>query len=485
MAQTGNHSNIVSKFETTADKVDSWFSNFYPALILILCVLNIKFLSYLVPDPDLFARLAVGKLIEQTGAVPLQDPFSFSPTKSIWMDHEWLSGVFFYQVYQWGGELGLILFKYLMVAATVAVLLRTQIFSSGQNKRVSWAWALITLIPCSYLWISSVRCQVFTYLFISILFYLLISTEKKQRSVQLWFIPPLFSIWTQLHGGFVLGLLLFSLWMIWSIYRKSFTWMLGIVFILTIAATFISPYGGVAFWLNIIEALSMSRPNIDEWGPISIVSYEGAIALLILLIFLTCRQFEPRGLSFVILGFVLGFIHYRLIALFYFFALIFGGAPRIGTSVKMSVRATTVVASFSVIFSAVLMIFNLITQQLRFDYSRYPVTALKWLKENKKEGRLLVDFTLGSYALWELYPNFLVSIDGRYEEVYEEKTVQTAMVALDPKDSRHTASFSTLSPDVVIHETKALPIWKINPIMKDWQLNYSDEHFSIWIKLND
>ncbi len=482
MAQAGTSSTILSKFEISADKLDSWFSKFYPALILVFCFLNIKFLSYLVPDPDLFARLAVGKLIVQSGTVPLQDPFSFSPTKSIWMDHEWLSGVVFYQIYRGSGEIGLLFFKYLVAVATVAFLFRTQILLGSQKGRVSWVWALFTLIPCSYLWLSTVRCQVFTYLFISIIFYLLVSAEKNKRHTQLWFLSPLFLAWTQLHGGFVLGLLTLCLWILWSIYRRSFTWMLGLVLIFSIAATFISPYGGVAFWQNIIQALSMPRPNIDEWGAIPVLSFEGAAAIAVLLAFLIYRRFDLRGFSFVLIGFALGFVHYRLIALFYFFALIFGGESKFKDSPKMLQRTTAVVGILAIVFSLTITISTVIKNNLRFDYSGYPVAAFNWLKANKKSGRLLVDFTLGSYALWQLHPNFLVSVDGRYEEVYEEETVQNAMVALDLNSPTQLYAFKSLDPDFVLIRTEMNSSWKTSEAINGWNIPYSDPTYSLWIK---
>jgi hypothetical protein len=52
------------------------------------------------------------------------------------------------------------------------------------------------------------------------------------------------------------------------------------------------------------------------------------------------------------------------------------------------------------------------------DSNYYPVEAVHYLQENKLSGNLLVYFDWGEYALWNLYPDCHVAIDGRYETVY-------------------------------------------------------------------
>src|SRR4051812_27546204 len=55
-------------------------------------------------DPDLWGRMAVGRLFFEHGGMPRRDPFSYSPSLPEWNDHEWLSGVFFYWVHDMLGE---------------------------------------------------------------------------------------------------------------------------------------------------------------------------------------------------------------------------------------------------------------------------------------------------------------------------------------------------------------------------------------------
>ena len=62
-------------------------------------------------DEDLWGRLASGKLTVSEGRVPRRDVFAYVPTKPLWVDHEWLSGVVFHEIHRaWGGA-GLILLR--------------------------------------------------------------------------------------------------------------------------------------------------------------------------------------------------------------------------------------------------------------------------------------------------------------------------------------------------------------------------------------
>ena len=57
------------------------------------------------------------------------------------------------------------------------------------------------------------------------------------------------------------------------------------------------------------------------------------------------------------------------------------------------------------------------------DPTKYPVSAVHFLKENGVKGDLLLPFDWGEYAIWKLHPDCRVSIDGRFRTVYPEKVL--------------------------------------------------------------
>jgi hypothetical protein len=51
----------------------------------------------------------------------------------------------------------------------------------------------------------------------------------------------------------------------------------------------------------------------------------------------------------------------------------------------------------------------------------YPVGAIEHILNNHLSGKLLTGFNWGEYALWKLYPQCLVALDGRFETVYPKE----------------------------------------------------------------
>jgi len=148
-------------------------------------------------DPDLWWHLRTGQWIMEAGHIPHVDPFSFTRAGSPWVSHEWLTEVVFYEIWKRSGEAGLIIFSALVTTAGFMLLyLRSA-------ARPQWAVAATTLgaLAASPTW--GVRPQMFTFALASLLLWLLERGEEQPRV--LFWIPPLFLLWLNLHAGFALG----------------------------------------------------------------------------------------------------------------------------------------------------------------------------------------------------------------------------------------------------------------------------------------
>src|SRR5690349_7441932 len=115
-----------------------------PALSIpiIIVLIGAYFLFNRGADPDLFARVAMGRLVDRDGRVPVSDPFAFTPKKPVWIDHEWLAGAVFWNVARLGGDTGPVLFKFMLAAAAIALLGAAQsvIFQRARGKSL---WLLL------------------------------------------------------------------------------------------------------------------------------------------------------------------------------------------------------------------------------------------------------------------------------------------------------------------------------------------------------
>ena len=110
------------------------------------------------------------------------------------------------------------------------------------------------------------------------------------------------------------------------------------------------------------------------------------------------------------------------------------------------------------------------------SFDSYPVNALNWLKQYREGGDLLVDFNNGSFALWRLYPDFKISLDGRYEEVYEDHTLVSVNCAMNPSCPEHLNSLSLINPHFILVLTKTI---SSNKFDSNWSEIYRDDSFFI------
>lgn len=451
-------------------------------------------------DPDLFARVAVGRLIEHLGYLPFTDPFAFTEKNPIWIDHEWLSGVVFYLLSQAGGDPLIFGFKLGIACLTFSILLRAAQTWSPEATPAP-IWSLLCIMHGIFAWMSTIRCQVFTYLFVAVLLIGYCELWRLGRKRYLLLSPAMMFVWCNLHGGFIVGLGLMGIGAGLSVlfYRK---WapitcsLLG----LSLASTALNPYGFVEYWKYIVHAITMPRPAIEEWAPVSISDVNG-LPMVVFLFFLAIgvvrlarqksqRTFLVVSSVFLLVGFYFGFRHIRLIPFATSVAIVFGPAffsecaklfeeliPRYFL-ISRRVMGLFLVGAGSICWlRAVSILVTVPTSKL--DFSSYPVNAIDWLKVNSSGGRLLVDFNNGSFALWRLFPQFTISMDGRYEEVYPESTNQLVAEAYKFGTAEGARALHRIDPDFILvpmYASRALNWKELGP---EWHRVYSDNTFFI------
>src|ERR1700688_445816 len=148
-------------------------------------------------DPDLWWHLRTGQLIVETGKVPHFDPFSFTRGGRAWVSHEWLSDVLFYELWKHGGPAALILFSAIITTAGFMLL---YLLCPAQKH---WAAAATAFGALASAPAWGVRPQMFTFTMASLLLWLVEAGENRPKL--LFWIPPLFVLWLNLHAGFALG----------------------------------------------------------------------------------------------------------------------------------------------------------------------------------------------------------------------------------------------------------------------------------------
>ena len=172
--------------------------------IALLYLLFIGVSLYHGTDPDYWWHLRTGQIIVQEHVIPRHDLFSFTMAGSRWVTHEWLSEAVIYSLDTLVGYLGTSLIFAGVGALSLAVIHRLLLRLGLSGRFTLLLVGLAGLLSIPY-W--TVRPQVFTFLFAAIFLRALFLRYREGRG-HLWYLPALMLVWVNLHGGFVLGLLL-------------------------------------------------------------------------------------------------------------------------------------------------------------------------------------------------------------------------------------------------------------------------------------
>jgi hypothetical protein len=180
---------------------------FVMPLVFLFC--GMKGAQTLLGDGDTGWHLRTGEWILAHGRVPDRDIFSFTRSGQPWFAWEWLWDVLFGWLHLHAGMAAVVLASSLVLALTFALLFRVARRSS--DALVALALTLVAAAGSAGHWLA--RPHLFTMLF-TVIFYSILDRSGERTSREsgvprrLWLLPPLMVLWTNLHGGFFVGILL-------------------------------------------------------------------------------------------------------------------------------------------------------------------------------------------------------------------------------------------------------------------------------------
>ena len=160
----------------------------------------------LLGDGDTGWHLRTGEWILAHGRVPDHDIFSFTRSGQPWYAWEWLWDVAFGWLHLHFGMAAVLVGSSLVLALTFALLFRLARWKSG-DALVALVATLVAAAGSTGHWLA--RPHLFTMLF-TVVFYTLLERVDRDDAARgmLWLLPPLTVLWTNLHGGFFVGILL-------------------------------------------------------------------------------------------------------------------------------------------------------------------------------------------------------------------------------------------------------------------------------------
>lgn len=405
-------------------------------------------LTETMADPDLWGYMSFGRLFWSGPGFPYHDPYSYTPTKALWVYHEWLTGVIFYPIYKYLGAAGLQGLKYIIgLGTTVAIYKTARIRGASRETSI---FCLLLISPLFSFAYSPVRAQVFTNLFFVLTLYILERSKQEGQRHNLWWLVPMCLLWANLHGGFVAGLGIMGLYAAGETISKKQALAYWLILVPAALVTLINPYG-LQYWIYLKEALLMPRPDIDEWHSVFYALQNGesiANHLIFFLLFslmslmlLTSRIHRMSDILLMMVTSLLAFKHVRHQSMFF---LILGCCgPIYFTRAWNMIRTSSIRADFwnksikritPILFLCLLLLFGTkfisghpfdltlrsLSKEKAVDFN-YPVGAIEFIRNNNMKGNILTEFSWGEYIIWNL-PESHVAMDGRYETLYTDKT---------------------------------------------------------------
>ena len=234
--------------------------------------------SAMLRDPGSFWHVAAGEKMLSAGQLFREDPFSFTFAGRTWVDDQWLAECGMAVVHRLAGWDGLLLVTATLLAGIYTWIAARLLRGGLHLLPTGLLLALVILLGSSQF---HVRPLVLTIGLLGVTFAWLIDVETGVKRIsQLWWLAPLFVVWTNMHGGVLGGLGTVGFcaggWCVAAIgqHRASpagaFRRVLGLTaLVMALAATtLINPYG-LALPLEWLETLAMPLAKlIEEHAPL-------------------------------------------------------------------------------------------------------------------------------------------------------------------------------------------------------------------------
>ncbi|HEY3455192.1 MAG TPA: hypothetical protein VGK64_11365 [Bryobacteraceae bacterium] len=446
---------------------------------------------------DTWWDLKTGEIIWNTHHVPTVDTFSFTTNNHAVVPHEWLAQLSIYAAYHFGGYVGMAVWFYVIASLLSIAGYALCWLYSGSGKVAFlgglgiWFFATIGF---------SIRAQLIGYLLL-VCELLIVWLGCARNRKWLLLLPPLFVLWVNCHGSFLLGLVVLGAVLACSFLEfrigllVSHRWtssqrkMLAAAIVLSIGALFVNPVGlaQLTYPIDTMFNQPLQKQFIQEWppAPFSDPRAWGLLAAsgLILLVPLLKRvELTLQELVLVGLGFELAAQHQRMV-------FVFG-------ILGMPVLCRLVAAAWSlrgtkrnrVLLNAVVITIAMYVIVQRFPSLRElteelnkgnPVKALNFIRRSGLSGRMLNEYNYGGYLIWAA-PERKIFADGR-GDVYEwtgvlKDYVKFATLREDPRFllDKYRINYCLLNRDAAIS--------RVMKLLPDWKSVYSDDMAIVFVR---
>ncbi len=447
--------------------------------------------KFCVVDLDIWWHVKVGDWIVEHVAVPHSGIFSRTAASRPWVAYSWGYEILLSRAYKWFGLVGVGLFGVIeTLAIAYAVFWMVHRLSGSFWK----SWVLSFATCYSFLFALMPRPVFVSILLFTVLLTLLMDADRTGNAKPLYWLPPIFVLWANIHIQFVYGLAVLGLYVgiraIRPLAPASLTaWLTedsqlplrqtAFVAALCVLGTCIGPYSFHLY--EVIYGYTKAKFAyliIKELQPLSFRSWMHFSQL-----FLTAaaffalgwrRKVDPFRLALLCLTTV---VAYRTMRDAWFIVIPAAACIAESMASRQEPDASETVGErlgLGVVLALLIFLFarNADFSQRGLDRAisqRLPVDAVNYLRRNPLPGPLYNNLDWGGFLIWYL-PQYPVAIDGRNDLYGDDMDriffdTQNA-VNYDQDPYLKQAGFALLK--------KQIPLAAALKDDPDWQVEYED-----------
>jgi len=388
--------------------------------LAVACCLIAALVYFYIPqsmaDPDIWWHLRDAQLQLSTHSFLTHDLFSYTAAGSPWMDHEWLSELPFYAAFHLFGNSG-IYFVTLLTAETIFLGLFYLIYLQSASVLSSLLTTVLGVLSSTV----SIGPRTLLFGWVLLVIELIILAHATRRKALIWTLPFLFAIWVNTHGSWLIGIILFALFVIASAINISAGSIdnpaatredikrLILCWTASVAALFVNPYGWrlVLYPFDLAFRQKLNIANVDEWKTLDFHSPRGRIlfvCLLLLFFFqlLRNRKWTLFELALAAMGLYSAFTYSRFLFLA---AILFmpSLAKSFATRTAAQRRSLSPLVAGALLFLVVCAVVGKLkapNQITTNTDTRYPNQALPFLNNFHPDGNVFNEYTWGGFLIW-------------------------------------------------------------------------------------
>lgn len=466
-----------------------------PFLFFVLTLVYYFSAQPLMDDPDVPWHLATGRLLLDTGAVPLRDPWSFAADET-WYLLSWIWNLLLGVVERAGGLFSVMMLTMAVPAALVAIL-------AGHLLKVGVSLSTVCFIALvaglSMQDFITARPHLSGYAF-SLVFYLIL--DKSRAGGRLWPLAPMMLVWANTHGSFMAGFVVLGAFGLEALALKQWGWLKKLMSCTLVcgALALINPYG-LEVSIGALKTLAgVAKGHTIEWLPFNFTASAGISAWLALMLlssnlryvrapvadkvlavgwWLSCMMVMRNGPMFVLLS-------APYVARCVDEAIAGWQTPRAPSPFALFMEKQKPARVWAAALSGVLVFSVAAAKMPHEDKIISPAMdvrdAIAYAKEHYPDKRFVTDFNFGGQVIYYAGGELKMMMDSRAGTVYSEDVMQAYIDFLYLKPGWEKA-FAGLGVEALMisNTLKFAQAYENGDFRKGWQLVFAGAHANVYI----